>query len=111
MLLKTPTKNREFVPTLFVKTTDFQLVFNFEQTRKVTIFGKHDIKGSYTMMAKSIRALELHYPMIQCLKTSVMCPYRPCLHVFRTFLKTHLFVSGYTYPVFQYALIPESCGC
>ena len=45
-------------------------------------------------MAKPIRALELHYPMIQCLKTSVMCPYRPCLHVFWIFLKTHLFVSA-----------------
>ena len=43
MLLKTPMKNREFVPTLFVKTTDFQLVFNLEQTRKVTIFGEHGI--------------------------------------------------------------------
>ena len=31
------------LPTLFVKTTDFQLVFNFEQTRTVTIFGKHGI--------------------------------------------------------------------
>ena len=30
-------------PTLFVKTTDFQLVFNFEQTRTVTIFGEHGI--------------------------------------------------------------------
>ena len=28
---KTHTKYREFFPTLFVKTTDFQLVFNFEQ--------------------------------------------------------------------------------
>ena len=27
----------------FVKTTDFQLVFNFEQTRPVTIFGEHGI--------------------------------------------------------------------
>ena len=25
------------------KTTDFQLVFNFEQTRTVTIFGEHGI--------------------------------------------------------------------
>ena len=32
VLLKTPTKYREFFPTSFVKTTDFQLVFNFEQT-------------------------------------------------------------------------------
>ena len=46
------------------------------------------------MIAKPIRALELRYPMIQSLKTSVMCPYRLCLHVFRIFLKTHLFVSA-----------------
>ena len=44
VLLKTPTKNREFFPTLFVKTTDFQLVFNFEQTRTVTMFGEHGIQ-------------------------------------------------------------------
>ena len=30
-------------PTLFVKTTDFQLVFNFEQMRTVTIFGEHGV--------------------------------------------------------------------
>ena len=41
--LKTSTKNREFFATLFVKTTDFQLVFNFEQMRTVTIFGEHSI--------------------------------------------------------------------
>ena len=41
VLVKTPTKYREFFPTLFVKTTDFQLVFNFEQTHTVTIFGEH----------------------------------------------------------------------
>ena len=43
VLLKTFTKYREFVPNLFVKTTDFQLVFSFEQTRTVTIFGEHCI--------------------------------------------------------------------
>ena len=43
LLLKTPTKYREFLPTLFVKTSDFQLVFNFEQTRTVTIFRDHGI--------------------------------------------------------------------
>ena len=46
VLLKTPTKYREFFSTLFclfVKTTDFQLLFNFEQTRTVTIFGEHGI--------------------------------------------------------------------
>ena len=42
-LLKTPTKYREFFPTLFVKTNDYQFVFNFEQTRTVTIFEEHGI--------------------------------------------------------------------
>ena len=42
-----------------VKTTDFQLVLDFEKTHTVTIFGGHGIyNGSYTMMAKAIRALE-----------------------------------------------------
>ena len=35
VLLKMPTKYREFFPTLFVKTSDF------EQTRTVAIFGVH----------------------------------------------------------------------
>ena len=43
VLLKTPTKYRKFFPTLFLKTADFQLVFNFERTRTVTIFGKYGI--------------------------------------------------------------------
>ena len=63
VLLKTLTKCRELFLTLFIKTTDFQLVFNFEQTRTVTIFGEHGIMP-HSMMAKPIRALELHYPMI-----------------------------------------------
>ena len=37
VLTKTPTKYREFFPALFVNSTDFQLVFNFERTRTVTI--------------------------------------------------------------------------
>ena len=49
VLSRTPTKQyREFFPTLFVKTTDFQLVFNFEQTRTVTIFGEHGIINNYS---------------------------------------------------------------
>ena len=40
-----PTKYREFFPTLLVKTTNFQLVFNFEQTCTVTIFVEHGIKA------------------------------------------------------------------
>ena len=43
VFLKTPAKYQEFSPTLFAKTTDFQLVFNFEQTSTVTIFGEHGI--------------------------------------------------------------------
>ena len=43
VLSKTSTKYREFFPTSFVKTTDFQLVFNFEQTRTVTVCGEHAI--------------------------------------------------------------------
>ena len=43
VFLRTPTKYREFVPTLFVKRTNFPLVFNFEQTRTVTIFEDHGI--------------------------------------------------------------------
>ena len=44
VLLKTPTKFQElFFPTLFVKTNDFQLVFNFEQMHTVTICGEHGI--------------------------------------------------------------------
>ena len=66
VLLKTPTKYQEFLLTLFVKTTDFQLVFNFERTRTVTIFQEHTYNGSNIVIAKPInRALELHYPVIQ----------------------------------------------
>ena len=43
VLLKTPSKYREFSPTLFEKTTDFQLVFNFERMCTVTLFGEHGI--------------------------------------------------------------------
>jgi len=43
VLLKTPTKYRQFFATLFVKTIDFQLDFSFEQTRTVTICGEHGI--------------------------------------------------------------------
>ena len=73
VLLKTPTKYQEFFPTLFVKTTGFQLVFNFEQTRTVTIFGEH----GNPKMAKPIRAVELHYPMIQfSIKSDIILRYR-----------------------------------
>ena len=63
-----PTKYQEIFPTLLVKTTDFQLVFNFEQMRTYSYhIWRAWYNGSYTMMAKSTRALELHYPMIQFL--------------------------------------------
>ena len=40
VLLKTTTKYQEFFLTLFGKTTDFELVFNFKQRHTVTIFGE-----------------------------------------------------------------------
>ena len=40
---KTAPKYREFFPTLSVKTTDFQHIFNFDQMHTVTIFGEHGI--------------------------------------------------------------------
>ena len=58
VLLKTPTKFREFLSTLSVKTTDFQLVFHIWRAW----YG-----SSYTIIAKPIRALELNYPQIQFL--------------------------------------------
>ena len=67
VLLKTTTKYREFFLTLFVKTTDFQLVFNFKQRHTVTIIIWRAWYSGYTMLAKPIRALELHYPMTQFL--------------------------------------------
>ena len=67
VLLKTPTKYREFSPTLFFKIIDFLLVFNFDQTRTERPW----YKGSYTVMAKPIRALELHYLTIQFLINTV----------------------------------------
>ena len=64
VLLKTPTKYREFSPTLFLKIIDFQLVFNFDQTRT-------ERPWYNAMMAKPIRALELHYLTIQFLINTV----------------------------------------
>ena len=43
VILKTSTKYRKFFPNLVIKTTDFRLVFNFEQTRTFTIFGEQGI--------------------------------------------------------------------
>ena len=40
-----PTKYQEFFPPLLVKTTNFQLVLNFEWTGTLTIFGEHGIKA------------------------------------------------------------------
>ena len=50
VLLKMPSKYREFFPNLFLKTTDFQLDFNFEQMRRVTIlFWRARHNGSDTI--------------------------------------------------------------
>ena len=62
VLLKTPAKYREFFPTLFVKTTDFQLVFNFEQTRTVTLIGSLAKPPLPTFLASTLEIeLELHW--------------------------------------------------
>ena len=52
VLLKTPTKYREFFPTLFVKTTYFQLGFKIEQTCTATIFGEHGIINNYSLKSR-----------------------------------------------------------
>ena len=72
VLLKNAHKYREFFPTLFVKTTDFQLVFLFwADAYSYHLIWRAWYNGSYTMVAKPIRALELHYPMIQFLLIGV----------------------------------------
>ena len=43
LLLETPTKYRQIFPTLFTKTTDITLIFNFEETRTATTFGERGI--------------------------------------------------------------------
>ena len=70
-MLKTPKKYQEFFLTLFVKTGNFQLVFNFDKMSTVTIW-RAFYNASYTMMTKPIRAKELHYPMIQFLIISII---------------------------------------
>ena len=73
--IKNAHKISRILPDFICKTNHFQLVFNFEQTRTVTIFGEHGII-SYTMMAKPITALELRYPMIQLLINSLYQGFR-----------------------------------
>ena len=53
--IKNDDKISIILTTLFVKTTDFQLVFNF------------DAYSYHIWRAKPIRALELYYPLIQFL--------------------------------------------
>ena len=43
VFLKRPQNIENSSHFIFVKTTDFQLVFNFEQARTITIFGEHGI--------------------------------------------------------------------
>ena len=47
----------------------FELLFKFKRTRTLTIFGDYGILAldKYTIMAKPIKSLEFHYPMIQFL--------------------------------------------
>ena len=46
--IKSAEKYGEFFLILFVKITDFQLVFNFEQMYTVTLFGQHGIMAHIT---------------------------------------------------------------
>ena len=57
------------LPDLICKNNQFQLVFKFEQTRTFIpcLIWRAWQNASHTMMAKPIRALELHYPMVQFL--------------------------------------------
>ena len=50
LLKKTTTKNKTNTNhnKRKQKPTDFQLVFNFEQTRTVTVFGEHGIINNYS---------------------------------------------------------------
>ena len=71
--IKNPNKISRILPDFICKTTNFQLVFNFGQTRTVTILGEHGIgtmyNGSYTTMAK---------PIIVCY-TAVFSVVKQCL--------------------------------
>ena len=50
----------QLFPPLFVKTTDFQLVLKFEQTRTVTIFGEHGIINNYSSSPNGLSELIAH---------------------------------------------------
>ena len=55
ILLKRPLKYGEFFPTLFAKTTDFQLVGSFEQTRAYSnILGEHGILFIYLFIYNNL---------------------------------------------------------
>ena len=68
VLLNTPTNFTCKTSQLYLsKQPIFSLFLILSMTRTVTIFGEHGIMAHTTMMAKPIRALALHYPMIQIL--------------------------------------------
>ena len=75
VLLKTPTKYREFLPTLLVKTTDFQLVFNIKQMRTVTIFGEHSIMAQIPWWLSSRIALSTDsvFDDVNCARFRFIC--------------------------------------
>ena len=77
------------LPDFVCKNNRFLAWFLFEQTCTVTIFGEHGIMIHIqcTTMAKPIRALELHYPMIQFLNMCFII--QPCLLEFSCFEGTH----------------------
>ena len=58
--------------TLFVKTTDLQLVYLSGRVQLPYLERMVYGNGSYTMMAKPIRALEFYYLIIQFLIISII---------------------------------------
>ena len=58
--------------TLFVKTTDLQLVYLSSRVQLPYLERMVYGNGSYTMMAKPIRALEFYYLIIQFLIISII---------------------------------------
>ena len=64
ILFKMLTKYWEFFPTWIVKKPIFSLFFNLSRRIQLPYLESIRFNGSYTMMARPIRALELHYPGI-----------------------------------------------
>ena len=74
---RSPTTNQGLRSRTSNATTDFQLVFNFDRRAQLPYL-RTWYNGLYTKMAKPIRALELHYPMIQFLIIDIISYCKEC---------------------------------